>query len=119
MRGRRCLKLFLPLMLFLAALGASSAVTASPASAGAGIGAVTDRFDNPLGGILIEALDMETGDVLATATTSPATGDFVFDLTPPASGMYKVRASDPAGVFATSYLYGHTTFETADLIGYT
>jgi hypothetical protein len=117
MRVRRCLKLFLPLLLLLTAL-AASAGAAAPAFAGLGTGNVTDKFGNPLGGIVVEALDMDTSAQLATATTAAEDGSFAYEILPVAQGMYKVRLSDPRGIFATSYLYDQTTFASADLIGY-
>jgi hypothetical protein len=119
MHSRRFLTLLLPLVLGVAALTAAAGVAAPPAVAGMGTGSVTDKYDSPLGGILVEALDYETGALLATATTAAADGSYFFELNPPASGVYKVRLSDPAGIFTTSYLYNSPTFEDASLIGYT
>jgi hypothetical protein len=98
-------------------LAAFAGATASPALAGVATGSITDKYDNPLGGILVEALDYTTGAELAS-TMSTDDGYFSFELQPVASGMYKVRTSDPAGVYATTYLYDRTTFETADPVGY-
>jgi hypothetical protein len=119
MHARHGLTLLLPVLLCAAAFAALAGVAPPPAVAGMATGNITDKYDTPLGGILVEALDSVTGAQLAAATTSPGQGDFHFELEPPENGMYKVRVSDPAGIFTTAYLYGSSTFEGADLIGYT
>jgi hypothetical protein len=116
MPTRRCLKLLLPVLCALG-LAAFAGATASPALAGVATGSVTDKYDNPIGGILVEALDYTTGAQLASAVSTDD-GYFDFELLPVASGMYKVRISDPSGVYATTYLYDRTSFETADPVGY-
>jgi hypothetical protein len=118
MRVRRCLNLLAPLVLGLAALAAGAAATAPPAAAGVVTGNVYDAYQNPLGGMLVEALDSATGVPFAWATTAAARGAFSFEMDSPPSGMFKVRVSDPAGVFTTSYLYDHSSFEAAELFGY-
>jgi TRAP-type uncharacterized transport system substrate-binding protein len=70
MHVRRCLSLLLPVLLGVAALTTAAGVAAAPAVAGIATGNVTDKYGNPLGGILVEALDSATGAQLAAATTS-------------------------------------------------
>lgn len=115
---RRCLSLLLPVPLGVAALTTAAAVAAPPAAAGMATGNVTDKYGNPLGGIIVEALVSVTGALLATATTSAGAGDYSFELDPPSTGVYKVRVSDPSGVFATIHLFDSPSFENAYLIGY-
>lgn len=118
MRVRRCLTLLAPLLLSVAAFAAGAAATAPPAAAGLVTGNVYDTYQNPLGGILVEALDSATGIPVASGTTDPDGGYFSFEMESPATGMYKVRVSDPAGVFTTTYLYGQSSFEAGLLFGY-
>ena len=117
MHVRRRLTPLIPALISAAALAVFAAVTASPAAAGMATGSITDQYGNPVGGISVEALDITTGAQLAAATASDS-GDFYFELLPPAANAYKVRLSDPKGVFITSYLYDRSSFEDADQIGY-
>ena len=119
MHVRRCLSLLLPVLLGVAALTTAAGVAAPPAAAGMATGNVTDKYGNPLGGILVEALDSVTGARLAAATSYAGAGDYSFELEPPATGVYKIRVSDPSEVFTTIYLYDGPSFEEAHLIGYT
>ncbi len=118
MHVRRYLTLLLPLLLLPAALVVSAGVAAAPAAAGGATGYVTDEYDNPLGGILVEALDALSG-AQAAETTTEATGAYslVVDSTP--SGSYKVRVSDPTGTFTTTYLWGEESFDDAYVFGCT
>lgn len=118
MRIRRCLRLLAPLLLGVAALVVSAAATAPPAAAGLVTGNVFDAYQNPLGGILVEALDSETGVPFAWGISDSGDGAFSFEMGSPETGMYKVRVSDPAEVFTTTYLYGHSSFEAGELFGY-
>jgi hypothetical protein len=118
MHALRCLSLLLPVLLGVAALTTAAGVAAPPAAAGMATGNVTDKYGNPLSGILVEALDSVNGALLATATTSAGAGDYSFELDPPSTGVYKIRVSDPSGVFTTIYLYDSPSFENAYLIGY-
>jgi hypothetical protein len=115
----RSLTLLLSVLLCVTALVVAAGVAAAPAVAGIASGNVYDAYQNPLGGILVEALDSVTGVPIASATTSPGAGDFSFELVSPATGVYKVRISDPAGIFTTTYYSDRSTFEAADLVGYT
>jgi hypothetical protein len=114
-RRYRYLALLLPMLLCIAALAAAAGVAAPPAAAGTVSGNVTDQYGNPLGGILVEALDSVSGAPFASGTTETSDGSYYFadDNPQPASGMYKIRVSDPAGVFATTYLWGQSSFENA------
>ncbi len=116
MHVRRRIK---PLMAALtcAAAVAACAVAAAPALAGTGSGTIRDQFGNPLGGIHVDAVDYQTEALLGASVTSDD-GSFSYALNPVESGWYKVRVTDPAGIFTTSYLYGQPTFQAAELIGY-
>jgi hypothetical protein len=118
-RRRHHLNLLLPMLLCVAALTIGAGVAAAPASAGVITGNVSDQFDNPLEGMLVEALDSVTGVPFASGTTGGGAGDFGVEMVSPPTGTFKVRVSDPAGVFTTSYLLGHSSFEDGDLYGYT
>lgn len=115
---RRCLTLPLPVLLLLTALALLAGPAAAPASAGMILGNVYDKFGNPLGGILVEAIDADTGTSLGSGSTSAGMGDFGVEILTPANGLFKVRVSDPAGIFTTAYLYDSPVWETAELIGY-
>ena len=91
MRVRRCLTLLAPLFLSVAAFAAGAAATAPPAAAGLVTGNVYDTYQNPLGGILVEALDSATGVPFAWGTTASEGGAFGFEMESPTTGMYKVR----------------------------
>ena len=114
-RRYRHLALLLPMLLCIAALAAAAGVAAPPAAAGTASGNITDQYGNPLGGILVEALDSVSGVPFASGTTETADGSFSFadDNPQPASGTYKIRVSDPAGIFSTTYLYDSPSFENA------
>jgi hypothetical protein len=117
MHVRRHLTLLLPMLLCAAALGAA-AVAAPPASAGGATGYVTDQYDNPLGGILIEALDAQSG-VKAAETTSESTGAYSLTVDSTPSGEYKIRVSDPKGIFTATYLWDVLSFDEAYVFGCT
>ena len=113
-RRRHHLALLLPMLLCAAVLAAFAGVAAPPAVAGTVSGNVTDQYGNPLGGILIEALDSVSAVPFASGTTSADGGSYYFADDPqPPSGMYRLRVSDPAGIFTTTYLYDSPSFETA------
>ena len=118
MHVRRYLTLLLPVLLCTAALGVSAGLAAPPAVAGGATGYVADQYDNPLGGILVEALDAESGVTAAEATTE-ATGAYSLTVDSTPSGSYKVRVSDPAGIFTTTYLWGTESFDDAYVFGCT
>ena len=67
MHARPYLTLLLPVLLCVAALGAA-AMAAQPAAAGPVTGTVTDQYQNPLGGMLVEALDPATELPIADAS---------------------------------------------------
>ena len=115
---RRCLSLFLPALLLPAALAALAGPAAAPAAAGMMTGNVFDRFGNPLGGILVEALDAQTGAPFASGSTSAGQGDFSVEIESPPAVSTEVRPPTPRGVFTTTYLYDSPTLEAAELIGY-
>lgn len=117
MHVRRYLRLLLPVLLSMAALGAS-AMAAPPAAAGGATGYVTDQYDNPLGGILVEGLDSVTG-VPVAETTSEGTGAYSLTVDTTPSGAYKIRVSDPAGIFTTTYLWDSLSFDEAYVFGCT
>lgn len=113
MQVRRYLTLLLPVLLCVTSLVVAAGVAAAPAAAGLVTGNVTDRYGNPLGGILVEALDSVSGVPFASGTTSAGAGDYSFQVDPPPSGAYKVHVSDPAGIFDTTYLWGQSSLEGA------
>jgi hypothetical protein len=114
---RRCLTLFLPALLVLAALG-TFAVAAPRAVAGGATGAVSDRYDNFLEGIVVEALDAVSGvPVTQTSTDVDGTYSLVVDSTP--SGSYRIRVSDPTGFFTTTYVWDALSFDEAYVFGCT
>ena len=105
-------------MLGAAALTAAAGVAPPPAAAGGATGYVTDQYDNPLGGILVEGLDSLTG-VPVAETTSEGTGAYSLTVDTTPSGAYKVRVSDPAGIFSTTYLWDSLSFDEAYVFGCT
>jgi hypothetical protein len=118
MRIQRSLYVLLSMLLCVAALGAAAGVQATTAAAAGPTltGYVWDKYYNPLGGILVEALDPVTQVTLASGTTIPGDGSFSFLVDPTsATGEYKVRFSDPAGVFTTTYFKDQSSFATAHL----
>jgi hypothetical protein len=117
-RRRHYLALLLPMLLCVAALAAAAGVAAPPAAAGGATGYVTDQYDNPLAGILVEALDAQSG-VKAAETTTETTGAYSLTVDSTPSGSYKVRVSDPAGIFTTTYLWGKESFDDAYVFGCT
>ena len=117
-RLRHYLTLLFPMLLCMAALAATAGVAAPPATAGGATGYVTDQYDTPLGGILIEALDAQSG-VKAAETTTEATGAYSLTVDSTPSGSYKIRVSDPAGTFTTTYLWGKESFDDAYVFGCT
>ena len=119
MHIRRYLTLLLPLLLLPAALAVSAGVGAAPAAAGGATGYVTDQYDNPLGGILVEALDAVTPGAAVAETTTEATGAYSLSVDSTPSGSYKIRVSDPAGTFTTTYLWGKESFDDAYVFGCT
>ena len=125
MHVRPYLALLLSALLCLVALGAA-AVAAQPAAAGTISGTITDQYQNPLGGILVEALDSVSRLPVATGTTDPLTGTYSVDVdaTTTPSGSFAVRFSDPTGgVFTTAYYrdaYSTSpTFDLANIFGCT
>ena len=116
-RYRHSLALLLP-MLCVAALAAAG-VAAAPAAAGGATGYVNDQYDNPLGGILVEALDAVTPGAAVAETTTDATGAYSLTVDSTPSGSYKIRVSDPAGTFTTTYLWGKESFDDAYVFGCT
>jgi len=114
---RRCLTLFLPALLVLAALG-TFAVAAPRALAGGATGSVGDAHGNPLAGIRLEALDAVSGASAAQTTTDDdGTYSLVVDSTP--SGSYRIRVSDPTGFFTTTYVWDALSFDEAYVFGCT
>ena len=118
MHIRRFLTLLLPVVLGAAALTAAAGVAPPPAAAGGATGYVTDQYDNPLGGILVEGLDSVTG-VPVAETTSEGTGAYSLTVDTTPSGAYKIRVSDPAGIFTTTYLWDSLSFDEAYVFGCT
>ena len=124
MHARPYLTVLLPVLLCVAAFGAA-AVAAQPATAGTISGTITDQYQNPLGGILVEALDSVSRLPVASGTTDPLTGTYSVDVdaTTTPSGSFAVRFSDPSGVFTTAYYmnaYGTCpTFDLANIFGCT
>ena len=119
MRIRRLLTLLVLLPMCVAALGVAAGAQAPPAAATDGptiTGDVWDEFYHPLGGIVVAAVDPVTEAVLAGDTTLPGDGSFSF-VVPPAlmTGGFKVRFTDPAGIFTTEYFRNAATFETGSL----
>ena len=118
MHVRRCLSLLLSLLLSVLALWAWAGAAAPPAVAGGATGYVSDRFGNPLTQVLIEGLDSVSGVTVAEATTD-GTGAYSLTVDTTPSGTYKIRASDPAGIFTTIYLWDSLSFDTAYVFGCT
>jgi hypothetical protein len=114
MHVRPYLTLLLPVLLLVAALGAS-AVAAQPAAAGPVTGTVTDQYQNPIEGVLVEALDPGTGVPIADASAkTDGTGFFDFNVDSTLTlTSFVVRVSDPAGVFTTTYYKDSETFAGA------
>ena len=71
MHVRPYLALLLSALLCLVALGAA-AVAAQPAAAGTISGTITDQYQNPLEGILVEALDSVSRLPVATGPQIPS-----------------------------------------------
>jgi hypothetical protein len=123
MRNRRSCSIIqrLSVLLIALTLGVAAGVAAQPAAASTAgptlTGMVWDQFSHPLGGILVEALDPVTAVTLASDTTYPGDGSFRLLLDPaPAAGEYKVRFSDPAGVFTTTYFRDQSSLATAQVL---
>ena len=93
-------------------------MAAPQAVAGGATGYVTDKYENPLDGILVEALDAVSG-VAVTEATSAGGGAYSLSVDSTPSGSYRIRVSDPAGIFTTTYVWDALSFDEAYVFGCT
>lgn len=82
-------------------------------------GEMRDPASDPVGGILVEAFDLSTGDPVAHTRSNASDGTFLLEVPAPTlpgqfpSARYAMRGSDPAGLFRDTWVESGTGLTSA------